>query len=75
MFVCKAPLGKGTGSLQLLPNNTGLPTIKICYFFHLWTVTEVRRMTLAAARYVDWMSVSYPTAVGCIPTPSPVSAV
>lgn len=75
MFVCKAPLGKGAGSLQLLPINMGLPTIKICYFFHLWTLMEVRRITLAAARYMNWMSVSYPTGVGRIPTPSPASAV
>lgn len=32
MFVCKAPLGKGTGSLQLLSSNTGLPTIKKLLF-------------------------------------------
>lgn len=38
MFVCKALLGKGTESVQSLPNNTGLPTIKISYFFHLWTL-------------------------------------
>ena len=74
-FVCKAPLGKGTGSLQFLPSNTGLPTIKICYFFHLWTLMEVRRMTLAAAHCTNWMSVSHPAAAGCTPTPSPASAV
>lgn len=49
--VCKASLGKGTGHLQLQPSSTGLPTIKVCYFFHLWNVTELRRMTVGAEHY------------------------
>lgn len=48
---CKASLGKGVGHLQLQPNSTDLPTIKIRYFFHLWTVTELRRVTVGAEHY------------------------
>lgn len=53
--------GPGAGSCC---QTTRASQHKNMLLFHLWTLTGVRRMTFAAARYVNGMSVSCPAAVG-----------
>lgn len=69
MCVCKASLDKGIGHFQLQPNSTGLPTIKIFYFFSLWTLTELRRMTVGAEHYKKLDEHQAPNSCGVHPHP------